>query len=133
MISTPVGERLPAVRRRSVALAQAAGSGLRHAAEQVVDAWRRSLQLRVGATTVVITGIVVVLIGIFLVDKVSGGILHAKRDAAIDQAKASLPGARAALLDADPSAASSFAFYLQQINASGIGSSAGTYQPGIAS
>ena len=136
MISTPVGERLPAVRRRGVALAQAAGSWLRHAAEQVADSWRRSLQLRVGATTVVVTGIVVVLIGIFLVDKVSGGILHAKRAAAIDQAKASLPGARAALLnvDADPSAASSFAFYLQQINAyPGIGSSAGTYQPVLGS
>ena len=136
MISTPVGERLPAVRRRGAALAQATGSWLRRAAEQVADSWRRSLQLRVGATTVVITGAVVVVIGIFLVDKVSGGILHAKRDAAIDQAKASLSSARSTLLelDADPTATSSYPYYLQQIEVSpGSGASAGIYTLVLAS
>jgi two-component system sensor histidine kinase MtrB len=136
VISTPAGERLPAVRRRGAEVAQAAGTWTRRAAERVVDSWRRSLQLRVGATTVVITGVVVIVIGIFLVDKVSGGILHAKRDAAIDQAKAGLPGARTTLLEleADPTATSSFQFYLQQIAASpGSGSSAGTYTLVLAS
>ena len=104
MISTPVGERLPAVRRRGAALAQATGTWIRRALERVGDSWRRSLQLRVGATTVVVTGVVVVVIGIFLVDKVSGGILHAKRTAAIDQAKADLESARTVLVEADPEA-----------------------------
>jgi two-component system sensor histidine kinase MtrB len=128
VISTPVGERLPAVRRRSAALAQAAGTWTRRALEQVGDSWRRSLQLRVGATTVVVTGVVVVVIGIFLVDKVSGGILHAKRTAAIDQAKANLPGARAVLNDADPNNLSSYLPQLEASPAAG-GSSAGTYTP----
>ena len=136
MISTPAGDRLPAARRRGGELAQAAGASIRRALEQVGDSWRRSLQLRVGATTVVVTGVVVVVIGIFLVDKVSGGILHAKRDAAIDQAKASLPGARSTLvkLDADPTSTSSFSYYSQQIAASpGSGSTAGTYTPVLGS
>jgi two-component system sensor histidine kinase MtrB len=128
VISTPVGERLPAVRRRGVALAQAARSWAQRALEQVGDSWRRSLQLRVGATTVVVTGVVVVVIGIFLVDKVSGGILHAKRTAAIDQAKANLASARQALNEADPTNLSAV---LPQLEASpaGGGSSAGTYTP----
>jgi two-component system, OmpR family, sensor histidine kinase MtrB len=128
VISTPVGERLPAVRRRSVALAQAAGTRTRRALERVGDSWRRSLQLRVGATTVVVTGVVVVVIGIFLVDKVSGGILHAKRDAAIEQAKANLAGARQALNDADPNNLSSVLPQLEASPGTG-GSSAGTYTP----
>lgn len=131
MISTPVGERLPAVRRRGAALAQAARSSVRRALEQVGDSWRRSLQLRVGATTVVVTGVVVVVIGIFLVDKVSGGILHAKRTAAIDQAKADLTSARTVLTEADPNNSSNLPSYLVQIATppSGGGASAGTYTP----
>jgi two-component system sensor histidine kinase MtrB len=131
VISTPVEERLPAVRRRGVALAEAARSWGRRALDRVGDSWRRSLQLRVGATTVVVTGVVVVVIGIFLVDKVSGGILHAKRAAAIAQAKADLPGARAVLLGADPNITSDLSNYLQQIAtpATGGGASAGTYTP----
>ena len=132
MISTPVGERLPAVRRRGAALVNTARSGTRRALEQIGDSWRRSLQLRVGATTVVITGIVVVVIGIFLVDKVSGGILHAKRAAAIDQAKADLPGARAVLINADPNLTSDLQSYLQQIETPLTGgASAGTYTPAL--
>ncbi|MBE7190023.1 MAG: two-component sensor histidine kinase, partial [Jatrophihabitans endophyticus] len=49
----------------------------------LLAAWRGSLQLRVGATTVVVTGVMVLLIGLFLVDKVSSGILNAKSDAAV--------------------------------------------------
>jgi two-component system sensor histidine kinase MtrB len=128
VISTPVGERLPAVRRRGAALAQAARGWAQRAFEQVGDSWRRSLQLRVGATTVVVTGVVVVVIGIFLVDKVSGGILHAKRTAAIDQAKANLSAARQALNEADPSNLSIYLPQLEESPAAG-GSSAGTYTP----
>ena len=59
------------------------------------------MQLRVGATTVVVTGVVVLLIGLFLVDKVASGILHAKRDAAVNQARIGLEPAREVLADVD--------------------------------
>jgi len=135
VISTPVGERLPAMRRRSVAAAQALRISTARAFERIGDSWRRSLLLRVGATTVAVTGLIVVVIGIFLVDKVTGGILEAKRVAAIDQVKAGLPGATSKLLDADPNFSDSFPAYLQQIVAypAAGGSSAGTYTPVLAS
>ena len=38
----------------------------------------------------VVTGVIVLLIGLFLVDQISGGVLKAKRDAAVDQAKVGL-------------------------------------------
>jgi two-component system sensor histidine kinase MtrB len=62
-----------------------------------MHAWRHSLQLRVGATTVVVTGLVVLVIGILLIDQVSGGILRAKKQAAISQAKIGFVGARSRL------------------------------------
>jgi two-component system sensor histidine kinase MtrB len=131
VISTPVGERFPAVRRRGLALARTARTASRRVAEQVIEAWQRSLQLRVGATTVVVTGVVVVVIGIFLVDKVTGGILAAKRTAAIDQAKADLTGARSVLDGVDPNVTSSLPNYLQDIvqRPTGSGSTAGTFTP----
>jgi hypothetical protein len=48
--------------------------------ERLVHEWRRSLQFRVGATTLIVTGLVVLLIGIFLVGQLSGGVLRARRD-----------------------------------------------------
>ncbi len=47
------------------------------------------------------TGIVVLIIGLFLIDKVSGGVLQAKRDAAVNQAKIGLPQAQLLLSDVD--------------------------------
>jgi two-component system, OmpR family, sensor histidine kinase MtrB len=67
----------------------------------VVQTWRHSLQLRVGTTTVVVTGLVVVIIGILLTDQVTGGILRAKRQAAIGQAKIGLESAQAVLSEID--------------------------------
>jgi two-component system sensor histidine kinase MtrB len=75
------------------------------AAGRVVGPWRRSLQLRVGTTTVVVTGVVVLLIGLFLVDKVAGGVLKSKRDAAINQARIGLETARETLATVDASVA----------------------------
>jgi two-component system sensor histidine kinase MtrB len=69
----------------------------RSTARSAVYAWRHSLQLRVGATTVLVTGLVVLVIGILLVDQVSGGILRTKKQAAISQAKIGLASARGAL------------------------------------
>jgi two-component system sensor histidine kinase MtrB len=58
-------------------------------------AWRRSLQLRVAATTTVVTGFIVLLIGLFLVDQIGNGVLKAKRDASISQASLGLDAATA--------------------------------------
>jgi len=92
-------------------------------------AWRHSLQLRVGATTVVVAGIVTLVIGVFLVDKVTGGVLRAKRDAAIDQAKIGIGIAGDALADVDPSdqggVSNAKANIIAKLTAGGT--SAGTY------
>ncbi|MBV9821689.1 MAG: HAMP domain-containing histidine kinase [Actinobacteria bacterium] len=58
--------------------------------------WRRSLQLRVATTTVLVTGLIVLLIGLFLVDQIGNGVLKAKRDASITQASLGLEAANAA-------------------------------------
>ena len=57
--------------------------------------WRRSLQLRVAATTAIVTGLIVLLIGLFLVDQIGNGVLKAKRDACISQASLGLASASA--------------------------------------
>jgi two-component system sensor histidine kinase MtrB len=44
--------------------------------------WRRSLQLRVAATTVLASGVVVLILGVLLVNMITGGLLNAKRRAA---------------------------------------------------
>ena len=87
--------RLPAWTRRPASTAATAVADVRQrtknwtrrTARAAVYAWRHSLQLRVGATTVVVTGLVVLVIGILLIDQVSGGILRAKKQAAISQAR----------------------------------------------
>jgi len=87
--------------QRARTLATRVGETARHIGARILHTWRRSLQLRVGLTTVVLAGIVVLLIGLFLVDKVSGGVLRAKRDAAIDLARVGLGVARPILQDVD--------------------------------
>jgi two-component system sensor histidine kinase MtrB len=100
VISTPVGEQVgPVTPSRIVAALGWVGAVMRRAAGRCIAAWRRSLQLRVGATTAVVTSVVVIVIGLFLVDKVAGGVLRAKRDAAIDQARIGLNIAQVVLQD----------------------------------
>jgi two-component system sensor histidine kinase MtrB len=59
---------------------------LRGAGSRPVEAWRRSLQLRVVATTLVVSSIVVVALGIVLLQQISDGLVEAKRGQAIDEA-----------------------------------------------
>lgn len=105
--------------RRALAGAGSAGRtasrAVGHALAWVVRAWRRSLQVRVGTTTVVVAGVMVVLIGVFLVDKVSGGVLKAKRDAAIKQAKIGLPAAQSVLAEVDAAVYAEVVAAAQQI------------------
>jgi two-component system sensor histidine kinase MtrB len=65
-------------------------------------AWRHSLQLRIGVTTVLVTGVLVLIIGIFLVNQITAGILHAKRSAAILQANSGQLTASQLLADVSP-------------------------------
>jgi two-component system sensor histidine kinase MtrB len=136
VISTPVGERVgPAAQGRPAALLHRLAASTARAVERAGDSWRRSLQLRVGATTVVVTGVVVLVIGLFLVDKVAGGVLRAKRDAAVDQAKIGLNVARGVLRDVDAGVFNEVNDARQQIqtNLSAGGASAGTFTIAIAS
>ncbi|MCW2604968.1 MAG: mtrB [Pseudonocardiales bacterium] len=64
--------------------------------------WRRSVQLRVTAATVLITGVVLLIIGLLLVDQIASGILDAKRRAAVAQASVGLETARQQLTDVTP-------------------------------
>lgn len=84
-------------RRGAVGVLLSLGRRLRSIALGVSSAWQRSLQLRVATTTLVLTGTVVLVIGVFIVDQVAGGVLRAKRDAAISQANIGLAIARSVL------------------------------------
>lgn len=93
-------------------------------------AWRRSLQLRIGATTVLVTGLVVLVIGVFLVDKVSDGVLNAKQDAAVKQAQIGLQSARDVFADVDAGVRADVADARTQIstNLTARGTSAGLFR-----
>src|SRR4051812_20668386 len=127
MTSAPAADGVATVPRSRVALARMSGVA-RRAAAAVGDAWRRSLQLRVGATTVVVAGIVTLVIGVFLVDKVAGGVLRAKRDAAVDQARVGLNVATDVLQRRDPTVAQDLQEASSEIAARLSGSTAGTFQ-----
>ena len=127
---------MTAARAGGIDLAARTGRGLRAAARglqvvgrRIYDTWRRSLQLRIGATTVVVTGAVVLVIGLFLIDKVAGGVLNAKRTAAINQARIGLPTARTVLQGVDAGVIADVADAQSQIttNLAAGGTSAGVF------
>lgn len=64
--------------------------------------WRDSLQLRVAATTVIVTCVVVLIIGLFLVNEISAGVLRAKRTAATAQLDLGRQAMNGALQSVDP-------------------------------
>ena len=72
------------------------------AAQRAQVRWRRSVQLRVSVATVLITGSVLLVIGLLLVDQIASGILDAKRRAAVAQASVGLETARQQLIDVTP-------------------------------
>jgi len=67
------------------------------AARSVGRRWSRSLQLRVAVTTVVVSGAVVLIIGLFLIDQITDGVLRAKRTAAIAQVDTAMASASGTL------------------------------------
>lgn len=80
--------------QRSMAVLRRVASTVASPLRRFVVTWRRSLQFRVAASTVAVTTVVVLVIGLLLVDQISNGLLHAKRDAAVRQAVAGLDSAR---------------------------------------
>ncbi|MFB9802388.1 two-component sensor histidine kinase, partial [Streptomonospora salina] len=64
--------------------------GARGLVRGVHTRWRRSLQLRVVTTTLIISGLVTAVLGFFLVQQVLTGLLDAKREAALNDHKAGL-------------------------------------------
>ena len=92
-------------------------------ARALARTWRNSLQLRIGATTVLVTGVVVLVMGIFLVNQITAGILHAKRNAAILQANSGQVTASQLLADVSPSDIAGYndavAVVLSQLTGSG--------------
>ncbi|WP_222194094.1 MtrAB system histidine kinase MtrB [Modestobacter italicus] len=55
------------------------------AARRAARAWRSSLQLRVGAITMLVAGVVVVIVSMVLFSQISDQLLGVKRQAAVDQ------------------------------------------------
>jgi two-component system sensor histidine kinase MtrB len=103
--------------------------------EALTSLWRRSLQLRVATTATVASAVIVLIIGVFLVDQVAGGILRAKRDAAISQARVGLQSAQTVLGGVDAGVVADVADAQQQIISSltASGTSAGLFSIAIES
>jgi two-component system sensor histidine kinase MtrB len=73
-------------------------------AGQLRRRWHRSLQLRVVTTTLVISAIVVVILGFFLVQQISDGVLANERTTALNQAQDGLTTAQGQPLMQGPGA-----------------------------
>lgn len=74
--------------------ARAAGGQAGQLAGRLLRGWHRSLQLRVIGTTLVVSVAVVVILGIFLIDQIAGGLLNTERTSALTQTSNGLDIAR---------------------------------------
>ncbi|MEO8889697.1 MAG: MtrAB system histidine kinase MtrB, partial [Jatrophihabitantaceae bacterium] len=91
--------------------------------QRALQTWQRSLQLRVGTTTLLVSTVAVLVIGIFIVNQVAGGVLRAKRDAAVSQAKIGYDAAKLAFSGIDASVPSDVNQARDDLTASLTGSS----------
>jgi two-component system sensor histidine kinase MtrB len=76
------------LRRRAGAARRRARRTTRRAARRAVDTWRASLQVRIGAITMLVAGTVVVIVSMVLFSQIRDQLLDVKRQAAIDQVQA---------------------------------------------
>jgi two-component system sensor histidine kinase MtrB len=95
------------------------------------SSWRRSLQLRVATSTVLVTGFVVLLIGLFLVAQISSGVLKAKRASSIAQASRGLNSAVAAFASVSPGDNNTIRQTIEQIVADPAGANRSTSGPDL--
>ena len=85
MLTTPPREPLGVQVRTTV---QRADRVTRLLAHRAVRTWRSSLQVRIGAITMLVAGIVVVIVSLVLFRQISDQLLHVKQKAAVDQSLA---------------------------------------------
>src|SRR6266550_3862282 len=88
--ATPTARRAPGTAAYRLAAAHLLRRLRRHAVEAVrwaSERWRRSLQLRVATTTLLVSTLVVVVVGILLVNSITAGLLDAKQKAAYAEVK----------------------------------------------
>jgi two-component system sensor histidine kinase MtrB len=85
------------LRRSGTAAWRATSRPVARAARAVSRAWGHSLQFRVAITTLLVSGVVVLIVGLFLVDQITGGVLRAKRSAAVAQVDTSVATAAQSL------------------------------------
>jgi two-component system, OmpR family, sensor histidine kinase MtrB len=99
----------------------------------LLSRWRHSLQVRVAATTALVSGIVVLIIGIVLLGQISAGLLDAKRHAALAEADDGLRVSTAQLSVITASGADTVRNALSNLvaNLSGKGSNAGLFDVAI--
>jgi two-component system, OmpR family, sensor histidine kinase MtrB len=97
-----------------------------HAVGWCAERWRRSLQLRVAATTLLVTGVVVLVVGALLVGRITAGLLDAKRKAAVAETKTGLAIAQSQLTAASRDDAESRRLTVNALSAS-RGTSAGLF------
>lgn len=104
MIAGRITARLPGTAwRRPVART---AEWARELATQGGTAWRRSLQLRVVTSTVVLSSTVVLVLGVVLQTQIAGRLMESKIDAAVSQVENSQTVVEFELGSVDPSAAS---------------------------
>ena len=95
-----------------------------------VTSWRRSLQLRVVTTTLLVSGVVVVLLGIVLLDQVTQGLLEAKVRVAFAEGNAGVRIAQSQLVASDATDDASLGRLLDELTVSlaNRGGAAGLYE-----
>jgi len=93
---------------------------------RLLSAWRRSLQFRVATSTALVTGVVVLLIGLFLIAQIGGGVLRAKRESSILQATAGRSGAVTQFAGLSPGDLNGIRQAIDQITADSGGTTSGT-------
>ncbi|MGY1804748.1 MtrAB system histidine kinase MtrB [Blastococcus sp. SYSU D00922] len=76
------------LRRRLRLARRLAQRTLREQARRAVRTWRSSLQVRIGAITMLVAGTVVVIVSLVLFSQIRDQLLSVKEEAAIDQAQA---------------------------------------------
>jgi two-component system sensor histidine kinase MtrB len=74
--------------RRTVRARRRLRLNAQRAFARAVRAWRSSLQVRIGAITMVVAGTVVIIVSLVLFSQIRDQLLRVKREAAIDQAQA---------------------------------------------
>jgi two-component system sensor histidine kinase MtrB len=87
---------------------------LRRETARALHAWRSSLQVRIGAITMVVAGTVVIIVSMVLFSQIRDQLLSVKEEAAIDQAQSGVAYAQSQLAAIAPGDAASVRFTLDR-------------------